>query len=271
MVFRCFALRCFDVSPFGGTRFGEESRCALPVYSGNVGRMSHSMLQITDPDQNLLARKLKAISWIDPLTPEEIARVKPLASLRRVSLLPDIKTWGVRFYLGGAQRSFGYTDDRLAAARFADMVRGFFWRYRTRGVGDPVAGELNLSPARLESDLKNERHAVGLLKEMEAHLLKLGVIITAAEREAQIKDRKEGGRLNRTMAGAFEIMGHQWTQQLEGITSRLDNLAIKASGRADQLAALHLRLDGMEVKLDNLEKKFDRILALAQSQATAKG
>lgn len=83
----------------------------------------------------------------------------------------------VRFYLGGAQRTIGYTDDPTAAARFADMARIRFHRYRKRGGNttfDDAGMNINLHQAMIDAEEIPE--AVALLDDIEHLLLATGAI-----------------------------------------------------------------------------------------------
>lgn len=203
-----------------------------------------------DPVLSDLAKRLVDLWWLTPLAEDEIIKVDSLqktAHLKRVCLLMDFRTYMVRFYIGGEQRNLGMATDARAAARFADMVRAYLWKYRTRGVGDPDDSDLNYSVARVKADLENETHAVALLKDIEQHLLKLGAIITPEERQRLLAERKEGARCNRTLGGQMEVMVAEWAKRFDAIDR--ENREIVR-------------------RIDSLQQTFDRLIAAAQTRST---
>jgi hypothetical protein len=205
-----------------------------------------------DPAMSFLAKRLRTLTWLHPLAESEkalhIERRKVNRTLR-VSLLPDFKTWIVRFYIGGAQRVFGLTPDSESACRFADLVRTVLWKYRTRGIGDPPENDLNFSPLRVTVDLRRETHATELLTEMEEHLLSIKAILTPEEQQQKLTERKEAGRCNRTLGGAFEVMSQRWNQQLDSISTQLSALSV------------------LPAKIDQLQKTVDSLKSCCGSAA----
>ena len=163
-----------------------------------------------DPELNLLARGLRDLVWLTTLDQDELNEAQEMganvdARRRHVYPLPDYKSWAVRTYLGGANRTIGVYKPRLAseiwpALRFADMAAMYFWQHKVRGAHEPGDMELNFSVDRAKTDLEMEDHAVALLRRIEAHLVEIGAIVSSEEIQHQRTMRKELWRKQRTVS-----------------------------------------------------------------------
>jgi len=152
-----------------------------------------------DPDLNLMAKRLSTVRWLAPLTAEEEAACLRLQKAesppRHLNLMLDYKTWAVRLYLGGAQRTIGMYKppvaaggDFSAAVRYADMAKMMFWKYNIRGAHEPDDSELNLTALRARQDLAGEPEASGLLLDIEQYLIGIRAILSPEERERKRKE-----------------------------------------------------------------------------------
>lgn len=84
----------------------------------------------------------------------------------------------VRFFLGGAQRILGFTDNATDAARFSDMALVWFQKYRKRGSNVTLVDQdLNLDLHQVAVDSEEVPQAVALLSDIEHLLLAEGVIV----------------------------------------------------------------------------------------------
>jgi len=163
-----------------------------------------------DPELNLLARGLRDLVWLTTLDQDELNEAQEMganvdARRRHVYPLPDYKSWAVRTYLGGANRTIGvYKPYRASeiwpALRFADMAAMYFWQHKVRGAHEPSDMELNFSVDRAKTDLEMEDHAVALLRRIEAHLVEIGAIVSSEEMQHQRTMRKELWRKQRTVS-----------------------------------------------------------------------
>jgi len=164
-----------------------------------------------DPELNLLARGLRDLVWLTTLDQDELNEAQEMganvdARRRHVYPLPDYKSWAVRTYLGGANRTIGVykpyprASEIWPALRFADMAAMYFWQHKVRGAHEPSDMELNFSVDRAKTDLEMEDHAVALLRRIEAHLVEIGAIVSSEEMQHQRTMRKELWRKQRTVS-----------------------------------------------------------------------
>jgi len=164
-----------------------------------------------DPELNLLARGLRDLVWLTTLDQDELNEAQEMganvdARRRHVYPLPDYKSWAVRTYLGGANRTIGVykpyprASEIWPALRFADMAAMYFWQHKVRGAHEPSDMELNFSVDRAKTDLEMEDHAVALLRRIEAHLVEIGAIVYSEEMQHQRTMRKELWRKQRTVS-----------------------------------------------------------------------
>lgn len=181
--------------------------------------------------------------WENPLSQDEIESSLVLLDTAKyrhhVVQLPDFKSWAVRLYLGGAQRTLGYVrKDPINALRFADMAMFYFWKYRVRGAAEPTNQFLNFSVERAQQDLDNEPYAVNLLKRIEKYLLDLGALKDSATRQKELNEKIEYRRFNRTLGGAMEIFSQTITQRVEQLINRQEETERSLKRLEDRVAKL---------------------------------
>lgn len=142
------------------------------------------------PGLNDLANRLKDISFPDEFSLCGMAVEKRAANGDIHNCHPaGSHNVAVRFYLGGAQRVLGFTDNACDAARFADMARVRFQQYRQRGSTDELTDkDMNLDLHQVEVDTESVPQAVALLDDIEHLLLATGAIKT---RETLIQESIE--------------------------------------------------------------------------------
>lgn len=117
--------------------------------------------------------------------------------LRRIKLSTNLKTYHVRYFIGGKYRIIGYTDNLTAACRYADMAEWRFWKYRTRDAHPPADSDLHFGVDQAKEDWANETEAAVLLTSIEHYLRDSGAIpdykVVEAERDG-LQKRKEARR-----------------------------------------------------------------------------
>lgn len=175
--------------------------------------MSNQIIRhASDPALNLLARRLLDLVWMTPLDVDEIGAAAkmgqdPEARRRWVNPMPDFKSWAVRMYIGGAQRTVGVikpaNHDISTALRFADMVAMYFWPHKVRGAHEPDDRELNFSVDRAKTDLELELNALQLIKDIEAHLISIGAILSSEEMEHLRKVSRDMRKRRQILSGAM--------------------------------------------------------------------
>jgi hypothetical protein len=243
------------------------------------------MRTLNDPELNQLARELKHLEWVDPLSNDEeqyaqgatgqlydqSAKSGVAQSKRRlVHPLPGLGGWTVRLYLGGGQRTLGIVDhdDISRALRYADMALMHFWKYKLRGAAPPNKFSVNFDMRRLETDMANEEHALDLLRRQEQHLLSIGVLKTSEERGADEKTRRQAmrrGFLRTTvLANHIEVV-----DRLGGLFEEFE----KKSFQLEKWFRLIQQADGHACKTatqrhEDLILPLVEIAKLAQAQAT---
>lgn len=133
-----------------------------------------------------IAERLDVVEFVNPITPEE----RPVLDahwcnggrLKSAPLLPGTNIWYIQVFLGGKLRTLGKIKNKRGhagiekAARFADMARVFFWKYKVMGSLEPQPGDLNISRNRAEKDLMDEVQMRQILEACETHLLEKKVI-----------------------------------------------------------------------------------------------
>jgi len=207
----------------------------------------------SDPTLSVIAKRLSTLAWASPLTEEEkltaVHCQKDFAAKRHlVVMMPDFKTWAVRMYLAGAQRTLGHCQgDIEPALRFADMARMFFWPYRVRGCAEPTDVFLNFSVARAQNDLQYETEARAMLEDTKNHLLKIGALSSSEDREQLRREAREKRAKLRTLRGEILGMHDVWLNRLGAIESKLEK-----------------KLDALERKQGEMLELFNRILAAAK-------
>lgn len=197
-----------------------------------------------DPELNVLAKRLEDVIWENPLSEDELLMVQrnltdPEAPRRHVTMLPDFRTWAVRLYLGGAQRTIGYVrKDPATALRFADMAMFYFWKYRIRGAAEPTNMALNFSVERAQRDMDNEPEALYLLQEVEKYLLSIGALKDSVTRQKEIGEKHEQRRLSRTVSGTLEVFYQVHSNRMQQNTNRLEGVERALKRLEDRQAKL---------------------------------
>lgn len=143
-----------------------------------------------------LAKRLELLEFQTPLTEEEQAKCSMMwangGRVKGAAMIPKNGTWYIQFGFNGAVRTLGRAAKRFqlglpTAARFSDMARQYFSKYRYPGSGF----ELNFSRARVTDDLKRELVFVHLLQDMEQYLLNTGAIhVPTDEERAKLEIQK---------------------------------------------------------------------------------
>ena len=201
-----------------------------------------------DPDLNLIAHRLTNATWHTELDEGEkqaahALQMDPNTSHHLVSPMPDMKTWAVRIYLGGAQRTVGLlkggpADDNSSAYRYADMVKMYFWKYRIRGACKPGDNQLNFSVERAEHDLANEPEVVAILQDIEKYLLDLGAIFSSEELEKRRRQLGELKSRQRTVSGAVLDSTHVLQTQMQELGELVSGAVNKQAGEVARLHTL---------------------------------
>lgn len=194
-----------------------------------------------DPVMNQIAKQLIDVQWqFDLTTDEQNACLElehnQMAPRRLINLLRDYKTWVIRMYIAGAQRTFGYysqeeTGNLYPAFRYADMIKMYFWHYKRRDAYEPADGDLNISAERAKNDLIHEIEVVQIIKACEAHLQSTGAILSPKALEQQLQEKVARQRVGPTLKGSLTDMAEvhrlalaKVNTALAGITERFDRL-----------------------------------------------
>lgn len=137
-----------------------------------------------------MAKRLQGFSFPDEFNLSSIAVHDRAANGDIHNCYPSGKhNVAVQFYLGGAQRTIGYTDNANDAARFADMARVRFHQYRSRGSTIPLTDQdMNLDLNQVRVDIEEVPEAVALLDDIEHLLLQAGLIKSNATRMAECQE-----------------------------------------------------------------------------------
>ena len=202
-----------------------------------------------DPTINMLARRLGSVVWKTELDEGELEacfsiETDPGTPRRLITLMRDYKTFCVRAYLAGAQRTFGYfkpTDKTglAPAIRYADMVRMYFWKYKTREAFEPDDGQLNISAERAKSDLLFEPEALQLLKDFEAHFIKIGAIVAPEERERMLQQQLARGRAKATITSMVADTGEVLQTAILRMEGNLELQTKEIARLISMVAGLH--------------------------------
>ena len=195
-----------------------------------------------DPLLNEMSRKLKTLTWVNPLDEtvvEEVHRSlrSPGTNHRLVSPLPDCRHWNVRIYLGGSLRTIGIVvhQDVPSALRYADMAQEYFWKYRVRGANPPDDRDLNYNRAQLTQDMAQEVHALALLKEIEEYFLTNGILKSSKERHDE-EMKKRSLRLN--IRTELKLNHGELIESLGGLHETCEGLQRDMKAQGDHLTAL---------------------------------
>lgn len=210
--------------------------------------MTNTTRTTADPILNQLARRLIDVRWQFDLTADEenacleIER-SSMSPKRLIALMRDYKTWVIRMYLAGAQRTFGYYNNSesgnlFAAFRYADMIRMYFWRYKHRDAYEPGDGQLNISAERANLDLVHETEVVQIIKDIEAHLQSTGAIQTPAQLEQQLKEKVSRQRAKPTLKGVMADAAEVQRIALSGLRQEVAASTALITGMIGQLSRL---------------------------------
>jgi hypothetical protein len=238
-------------------------------FSSDDHCLTYMSTHATDPDLNILARKLKTLEWIHPLDADEIEACVdmtlyqpglnpgdgPVLPKRKfVHPMAGATNWAVRLCLGGAQRTLGIVDQRHVedAFRFADMAQQYFWKYKLRGAAPPTEADFNISKERVDGDMVAEENALALLKAEEEYMLSMGIIKTAADRHAEYRQRKEESRKTRVRA-MVQVNHMECLERFDALSGQMDTVM-------RDNAALLARIEKLDASLAKaLTGVFDRL------------
>lgn len=189
---------------------------------------------VADHMLNSIARRLYDLKWQHLLTADELAHSEeiqknPDSPKHLLAVMSDYNTMAVRMYLGGAQRTFGFFKgaDITSALRFADMVKMFFWKYKVRQAHEPTGIELNFSADRANSDLVAEPAALRMLQDIELHLQKTGVLVSAEEKEKRRKAGVADKGHQRTVSGMIVQLGDVLAARIDCLDQEWDRRLTK--------------------------------------------
>jgi hypothetical protein len=134
-----------------------------------------SMIIETPEQKAQIAEVLREFPKIDfqtELTPAEkdIARKNALSGGKTPNVVFFRGKFVVRYYLAGAQRTFGFFTDYTIAGRLADLVIVFFNARRTRHRRILTDDDLNLTLSRATADRANEHEFLSMLCRVDSLL-----------------------------------------------------------------------------------------------------
>lgn len=201
-----------------------------------------------DPDLTAIAKQVDQLKFSSQLNDDQEALVGLIGTLnrpgRRIGLLPGLRTWTARFYVGGAIRTVAISTNVEMVVRFADAFQMYFWKYRIRGAKPPLDCDLNLDAEQAKHDVSDPA-VVFVLEQIEAHLLKLGAIHDSATlEEARAHDRLTK-RNRKSLRGDLLRLHDELIIALEALDG-------KADGRMDRILQYLTRL---ESRIQMLEKQ----------------
>jgi hypothetical protein len=203
----------------------------------------------------MLARELRDLVWCFPLDEDELQEAREMGSdinarRRWVYPLPDYKSWAVRLYIGGAQRTVGIIKptppnviDISPALRFADMVAMYFWQHKVRGAHEPGDAELNFSVDRAKTDLELEENAIALIKRIEEHLISIDAIVSSADMQVRRSARRDQWRRQRTVSGTVlevsEVLSTAMQRVEHNLGGLMKSLEEKMAQQVKEIARLN--------------------------------
>lgn len=123
--------------------------------------------------------------------------VNPLMKLR--------PAYAIRISLNRVQVSVArcYYHGEIHAKRLADLVKLFFWKYRSRNLPEHlVEVDFNFPPAQAQADLTGEPAIVETLKLLEAKLIECRLLPSEADRAAFCKAQSDKARKGRPSANS---------------------------------------------------------------------
>jgi hypothetical protein len=193
--------------------------------------MNYTSRTVADPVMNQIAKGLMTVQWQFDLPADEEnvcleLEGNPELPKRLITLMRDYKTWAIRMYLAGAQRTFGFYSNAKSgnlypAFRFADMIRMYFWSYKHRDAFEPGDSDLNISAERAKLDLVHETEVVKIIKALEAHLISTGAIVTPVEIERNLQERNRGRWSRPTLKGLVASASESQRQALAEVNKTL--------------------------------------------------
>lgn len=140
---------------------------------------------------------------------------------QRITLLQDMRTFAVRLYLGGKNRTLVLTKDPETAYRWADVIAMHFWPYRIRAAYEPNHADLNYSPERAKADLGNPG-AQALLKLMHERLVFMCVLLAPEKLEAARQEDRKSRDQKRTRGYERYQMHEQLRESIAALDHKLD-------------------------------------------------
>lgn len=194
------------------------------------------------PALNALAKRAAELEFSGPLTDDEINLIGLIQSgnvrPKNLCLLPSGIDWAVRFYVGGAIRTFGLFPEAkfTEAVRFTDMVRLRFWKYRSRTSAAnpiPVEANTNLTPHRTKIDSVSEFDYMGVLDEMEKLLLADEIIEDDDTRES--KQRAGFLHARRTLKDTILTCFRDLKDRQNSVITIVDESLKATDGRIEKL------------------------------------
>jgi len=202
---------------------------------------------VADPILNTIAHRTESALWVHQLDEGELELCAAKAEDRElprhmVSMLRDYKTWVVRAYLAGTQRTFGFFRTGgpsiqgvpWQALRYADMIRMYFWKYKRRDAVEPNDFMLNISPQRAKSDLMCETNMVQIIKDIEQHLKDTGAILSPEEMERQTQAKIRQQRARPTAQSVIQDLGGVFQMRCD----KLEEMAKEHGKDISELKAL---------------------------------
>jgi hypothetical protein len=242
-----------------------------------------------DPTLNTIARRLLTAKWEHPLDEGELAICEAKAEdselpRHMVTMLRDYKTWVIRAYLAGTQRTFGFVKNEgpaikgvpWQALRYADMVRMYFWKYKRRDAVEPNQFMLNISVERAKSDLQWEHEVVQIIKDIEQHLKSIGAILPPDQMETalQAKIRQQRARptaqsVMHDIGGVFQMRMDALEKQITGLASTVNGLASTVNGLASTVNGLATTVNGQAETIARLNSFLENLLTIARQQPPA--
>lgn len=174
------------------------------------------------PGLTELANRLRDIYFPDEdnVLDREIIRRMEAHETHACYLVGRGPSFVAKFSLGGEVRCLGFSHSGADAARFADMCRVHFHKYKLHGGWKPLEDrDLNFDMEQVNEDFANVEKAVALISDIEHLLLDQGVIkhpkAVEADREALVTAR----RTRRTV-------GQEILDRVKLIESRLTTLEV---------------------------------------------
>jgi len=132
--------------------------------------------------------------------------------------LPGGRLWVVKFSLGGKVCVLGFTDHAADAARFADMARVRFHKYKLRGRWKPLLDhDLNFDLNQVKEDETEVPEAIALLEDIEHLLLADGILEDYKAVEAKRAEIVKQGRAKQTRS----TKGGEILVEIRSISERL--------------------------------------------------